>query len=66
MATITGIKEIRYLCDEAIDHGTGWQSFRTMIEHRLEIEGAFVGIASSANTKDQVTPAPGSAARRPL
>lgn len=44
-----GIKAIRYLCDEALDHQMGWKSFCEMIKHRLESETAFVEMASSPN-----------------
>lgn len=43
-STETGILSIRRLCDEAIDHKMGWQSFRSMIEHRLNLETEFIEI----------------------
>jgi hypothetical protein len=49
-ATTTGMREIRRLCDEALDHGMGWPSFCAMIRHRLDMESAFVEMANVPNT----------------
>lgn len=55
VARENGIKEIRYLCDEALDHQMGWKSFCEMVKHRLEIETAFVEMASSPTNCDYPT-----------
>ena len=46
-ARITAIKEVRYLCDEALDHGTGWATFCELVKRRLETESAFIEMAKS-------------------
>lgn len=49
MAAETGMREIRRLCDEALDHGMGWTSFCAMIRQRLDHESAFVEMAKAPN-----------------
>lgn len=53
-ATVTGMREIRRLCDEALDHGMGWPSFCAMIRHRLDMESAFV---EEMERREKVLPA---------
>ena len=49
MAADTGMRAIRRLCDEALDHGMGWPSFCAMIRQRLDHESAFVEMAKAPN-----------------
>lgn len=48
-ARTRGIESIRRLCEEAIDHDEGWQSFRNLVEYQLKTEQVFIDIAK----KDQ-------------
>jgi ferritin-like protein len=55
-ARITAIKEVRYLCDEALDHDTGWVTFCELVKRRLETETAFIELAKSQPPNDKIQP----------
>lgn len=44
-ATTTGILAVKRLCEEAIDHEMGWESFAEMIRHKLDTETQFIELA---------------------
>lgn len=49
-STETAIRNIKYLCEEAIDHELTWKQFCNLLKDRVEIETAFVEIDKRLNT----------------
>jgi hypothetical protein len=41
-ARMNAIKEIQYLCEEALDHETSWPMFCELVRRRLETETALM------------------------
>lgn len=49
IATQNGMKRIRDLCNEAIDHEMGWKSFIATLQYHIEVESSFVETASKTD-----------------